>query len=350
MSERTVSENNKLWEAAERMAEKVVADQKAASEEEKRKQKKRLVKLILMMVLIMLVIIFASIAWFAQNKAVSANTMAIEANEGDFSITPLGTEAGRYDSMLASAKTLAGTTGAATWTVKSTSPVDDIGNANIAGQAEKDQGIKPGSEGVISFVLSTSNTVNASFDFNLYAYSYDEEADNPTLELLTASSQSQDVQDALGFLNGHILLFKSRTGNAPGQYKYSGLIKNANDLRRVYSDHAAFTGQTTVPIYWVWPETLAQITLDDGNSSLYGKNNICSTNTDKNEILTFLKNNPGCFLKGTVDFSEMSTSELKTEIDENYDRYSVMYNEADQIIGITIQYMLFDMKVTSMSS
>ena len=33
MSERTVSENNKLWEAAERIAEQVVAEKKAENEE-----------------------------------------------------------------------------------------------------------------------------------------------------------------------------------------------------------------------------------------------------------------------------------------------------------------------------
>ena len=61
MSEITVSENNKLWEAAEKMAEKAVANTKAENEEERRKQKKRLTKIILMMVLIALIMIFASI-------------------------------------------------------------------------------------------------------------------------------------------------------------------------------------------------------------------------------------------------------------------------------------------------
>ena len=37
MSERTINENNKLWEAAEKIAEEAVAAKKAASEEERRK-------------------------------------------------------------------------------------------------------------------------------------------------------------------------------------------------------------------------------------------------------------------------------------------------------------------------
>lgn len=61
MSERSVSENNKLWEAAERIAENAVAEKKAESIEERRKQKKRVVKLVLLMMLIALITVFASI-------------------------------------------------------------------------------------------------------------------------------------------------------------------------------------------------------------------------------------------------------------------------------------------------
>ena len=61
MSERTVSENNKLWENAEKIAQQVVAEKKAESEEERRKQKKRVIKLVLLLVLIALIIVFASI-------------------------------------------------------------------------------------------------------------------------------------------------------------------------------------------------------------------------------------------------------------------------------------------------
>lgn len=61
VSERSVNENNKLWEAAEKLAEKVVAEKKAQSEENRRKQKKRLAKIILLMILTALIIIFASL-------------------------------------------------------------------------------------------------------------------------------------------------------------------------------------------------------------------------------------------------------------------------------------------------
>ena len=61
MSERTVNENQKIWAAAEKIAEEAVAAKKAASEEEKRKQKKRIVKIVLLMILIALIIVFASI-------------------------------------------------------------------------------------------------------------------------------------------------------------------------------------------------------------------------------------------------------------------------------------------------
>ena len=61
MSELTVNENQKIWAAAEKIAEEAVAAKKAANEEERRKQKKRVVKLVLLMILIALIIVFASI-------------------------------------------------------------------------------------------------------------------------------------------------------------------------------------------------------------------------------------------------------------------------------------------------
>ena len=41
MSERTINENNKLWAAAEKIAEEAVAAKKAASEEERREVPER---------------------------------------------------------------------------------------------------------------------------------------------------------------------------------------------------------------------------------------------------------------------------------------------------------------------
>ena len=61
MSERSVGENNKLWEAAEKIAEKAVLNAKIENAEERRKQKKRIVKLCLLMTFIALIIVFASI-------------------------------------------------------------------------------------------------------------------------------------------------------------------------------------------------------------------------------------------------------------------------------------------------
>ena len=266
--------------------------------------------------------------------------MSIRANAGSFEITPLGSESGRYDSFLDDAKRLAGVDGSITWTVNST---DNVGNAVIDGQPVKEQGIMPGSEGVISFVVTPTETVNLSFEFKTHCYEYDEE-NNVDFALLSSNSDNQSVIDALNLINGHILLFRDRTGT-PENYKYSGLIKNSNDLNRVYSDHASFSSQETVHIYWVWPETLAQVVLDDNNSNLYGKKSIC-VGDDKTVLINYLKSNPECFLKGAADFSSMTVNQIKSEIDDNYDSYSTMYNEADQIIGTTVQFLLISMDVS----
>ena len=152
MSERTVSENNKLWENAEKIAQQVVAEKKAESEEERRKQKKRVIKLLLLMVLIALIIVFASIAWFALNKSVSSNTMAIEAKGDAYSIQPLGDKGGLYDTYIDDLGVEA-----IKWTLSSTNNMEnrykENGDPTSSQMAEitrldsEDYGLKPGDHG-----------------------------------------------------------------------------------------------------------------------------------------------------------------------------------------------------------
>ena len=122
--------------------------------------------------------------------------MAIQPVSDSFSITPLGSESGRYDSFLSDAKTLAGLDGAVTWTVNSS---NNVGNAVIDGQPVKEQGIMPGAEGIISFVVTPVETVSLEFAFNTHCYEYDEE-NNVEFALLSSGSSNQNVIDALNLL------------------------------------------------------------------------------------------------------------------------------------------------------
>lgn len=370
MSERSVSENNKLWEAAEKVAEEVVAAKKAESEAERQKQKKRVVKLILLMTLIALIIVFASIAWFAMNKAVSADTMAIQAKGDAFTIEPIdNAHVGIYDDdnkpltyvrdkLLSDAEK---GSDVITWQITDDVAITEpnnqttivkgknIGNGPAQGYSG---GISPGSSGELQFKLtpgSNGDSVNASFLFYLYAYtggynSFGDE-DKTMIEIIDSTS-SNDTKIAQKLLNGHILLFENKTNG-----KYSGLISSNAEFERLMEK--SFSSQETVTIHWVWPETLSELILEDGNANLRGKSSLCDIQGRK-EVVKMFNAHTDWFLFNPVDPSANWSSTFSgttdeaiantiNTIDTNYSLYSSYYNEADQCIGTHISYVMLDM-------
>ena len=164
MSERTVSENNKIWEAAKKIAEQAVSEKKAESEEERRKHKKRIIKICLLMLLIVLILIFASIAWFAMNRRASGSGMIMEAAGTSFELKTSGTS-GLYDSYLdeaasgyEDAETTAGSQGIKWKLTKNTAEMENVYSGSgepdmreITRLESSDYGIKPGDSGKLEF-------------------------------------------------------------------------------------------------------------------------------------------------------------------------------------------------------
>lgn len=316
--------------------------EQAKAEEHRRKS--RLIKFGSLAVFAAVIAIFSTIAWFTMNKETEAGGLSMAAQNGKFEIAPVGKEDGRYDGLIEKAKELAGLTGAMTWTVNAD---DNMGNAVISGQSEDKQGIMPGAEGMISFTLTPTEDVYAGFEFELYAYTYDEdEPDEDDRLALISSADSTEKAKALTLLNGHILLFRERE-EVSGKYRYSGLIKDADSLKRLYEDHAQFTEETEVSIYWVWPETLSQITLDANDPNLYGKQVIYKNASTQTELLGFIGAHPECFFENGGDFTGKT---VKTEISTNYESYNAEYNNADQLIGTTISYLLMNMNAYETSA
>ncbi len=338
-----------------------------------------LVKLLTLLALAGFLITFTTIAWFTMNKETGTGGMGVLAASDLFSVEAVsapGYHVGIYDDSTKSGTyvrdVLFDRSGknmdVITWTITDDVAVTDasgtttvtkgknIGNGPAQGF---EGGINPGSSGEIQFVVRPNRPVDTRFTFYVYAYTggYDEHGDlDKTRIQLVGSDSSPDSLIAQKLLNGHILLFSEQDSNG----KYSGLISSDSDFYRLMEE--SYSTQTTVSIYWVWPETLAEIILDDNTQeharNLRGKRSLCSAEA-RGEIIGLFKTNPSWFLlnpeNGSYDWSgtfnsNVSDADIVNVINTNYALYSSYYNEADQCIGTYISYILLDMSAEGTAS
>ena len=345
------------------------------SEEDKKRRRASLFKIGAVMILAFIVWVFSSIAWFSMNKQVESGGMQM-ANQGAlFTVQPVPSPyiVGIYDDTTQSDTyvrnyLLSGASKEAdvlTWTITNDVAVTDpdtnevtvnkgknIGNGPAEGYSG---GIKPGSSGELQFKFVPSSSVDAELNFDIYAYSVeynDGDEDKSTIALIDDEASSESVI-AKNLLNGHILLFENYDTSTK---KYSGLICT-NSFQRIMSE--TYTSETTESIYWVWPESLSELVLDDTNNAhkknLRGKKSLCA---DQSDIIKLFKNHPSWFLfdpespdKTWSEFTSSTTDEaVVSTINNNYALYSAYYNEADQCIGTNVAYILLDMDAEGTAS
>jgi len=344
-------------------------------------EKKKIMANLVLFIAALFVVLFAwgTMAWFAMNRDVSTGGMGVSVATDLFTIEAVSTtgyHVGIYDDSTNNDTYVRNIlfnrvekdSDIITWTITDDIEVTDgSGNKSITkgknignGPAEGyEGGIGPGSSGEIQFVIKPTRPVDAEFTFCVYAYTdgYDEHGDlDKTTIQLVSSGSSADTIAAQKLLNGHILLFSEMDNDG----KLSGLISSDAEFKRLMEK--TYTSQETVPIYWVWPETLAEIILDENTSghskNLRGKSNICNT-TGQAEVIDFFKNNPSWFLldpdNSNHNWSEVfnddiSNADVVYTINTNYALYSSYYNEADQCIGTCISYILLDMSADGTDS
>ena len=344
--------------------------------EQERKRKLLLLKFGAMGILTAIIIIIGSIAWFTMSEEVESHQMSMGTQENLFTVKPMSSpyHTGIYDDPTQSGTFVRNTllseaskeSEVLTWTItddtafitpgtnkKTINKGKNIGNGPAEGE---DGGISPGSSGELQFKIVPSQSVDADFTFRFYAYSveYDDNGVEvkSTIALIDDNSNAERKL-AKNLLNGHILLFKNYNATTK---KYSGLI-SSDDFQRIMS--GTYTTETTVSVHWVWPETLAEIILDDTNNAhkknLKGKKSLCS---DQSEVIKLFKNNPSWFLldpedpdKTWTDFTASTyDADVVSAVNNNYTLYSSFYNEADQCIGTNVAYLLLDMNAEGTAS
>ena len=398
MSERTVSENNKLWEAAEKMAEKAVANAKAENEEERRKQKKRLTKIILMMVLIALIMIFASIAWFAMNKAVTADTMAIEANGSSFDIATKKEKVSYKDRLLeVDSEYNEGTKhtynnedgGESDYYIPTTSKLILRCDANSKGEGDKD--ILPGGYGELDLymIAKKAGTLNARINVKVTGFTalefpvVDEETGEQktdaqgnklyvtelkkTSELTTEKVRGSQLEgkdlnvykQAEKYLCGHILFFKDEGDTSSGtpeknRYYYkTPAAFNTADMSWTLEfgkENAAENTAYKVPVRWMWTNTLGQMALpNNADDKRKGYPVVKDGSADHDTVVKYLKDNKENIFKPYTEAGSTITVDnemIDNPTDgDNFRKLSDGYNYADFDIGTCVNYFMIEVSV-----
>ena len=301
-----------------------------------------------------------SLAWMSENRKLDADGVHANMQGERYSISFLyGAANGLYsDRMhyLFSDQTPVYDDSALIWQITS--------NNNIENHEQANRGLEPGSDGVLSFVVTPNvASVNLDLTFELIAYKDISETGDPDVTLATLAESQPSVAQ---LLNGHIMLFRSRSENRP--YTYSDPILPDEDGKRLYklSNISDRVNGQTVNIYWVWPRTLSTIIDARANSAVstvpfyagYAQTNAANDTSTMRSVLNNVRLYPDYYLKGitrptaqteTPEQIEAAITAYQAEIVNNYAVYGDCYNRADNDIGNLIDYVFLRMTVSEPS-
>lgn len=323
------------------------------SRDDDNRSKDIFVKTLVMLLLSFIVFVFAAVAWFAMNKDTGASGMGVKPADDQFylRVAENSSEDYRdaYDDLfdladisytLGESETVSGTkyyktTGgnpSIRWTLED---ADIASGSNIYAD-----GLNPGTSGTLRFeiVPLIDGNLSIDFDFNIRGFvcEYDNEGHIDSLNEVTetSSAASATEKSALKYINGHIIYF---TGNVND--KYTGYIENG--VYHWSTTSAVKNTAIPVTIHWVWINTIDQVILksgDGGNEPL-----IADTSTDRSLLIDYLKaNKANVFDNLSDDLTNLSYETFKNNTTLS-NHMEDKYNAADQIIGTSLHYILFDM-------
>ena len=246
-------------------------------------------------------------------------------------------------------------------------------------------GIKPGSYGNFTFnvIPRVSGNLKVHFTIDLTGYYARFELDENnvidptqisfgTLEsledrMISDSGSAAKYQNAMNYLKGHILFYESYTtltetelnGSTDSHTYYAKRIDPEEGFDREFIVNDEMVGQPQqVIVYWIWPNTFAQMEYDNGNSNLidpamFSSNQAAyeledeTTITPRAELMRFIAAHPGLFFNSTIIASK-SEADIATMLTlTNADDIITLsngYNNADQIIGETVKLVLVEIE------
>lgn len=306
-----------------------------------------LVKPFSMMVLALAVMIFVGIAWFAMNKETGTSGMGVSVKGKNFDLITLSDDAtnknGVYYSPYHTAIRSNESESYDIWLVDSDSNMNNYANTGIDNGT---LGIEPGSNGVIKFYIKPYENVTVTFTFQTIGYVAGTITEGGQ-ESVTMTELSSATGNPACFLSGHVLLFENKDSST--NY-YSGLIPSGADGKRSFSREFELGGSYDtdtdgdgtndayeVEVCWIWPETLDTLVYNSGSSATL----ICDkdaavpqgeTYNDYNKVVNNICTYPQYYLN---NYSPTTTYTEALLVGRN-----AMYNDADQEIGMNVEYVL----------
>ena len=315
-----------------------------------------LTKTFSMMVLALAVFIFVATAWFTMNRNVGTLGMGVKVKTVPFELATTGNRI-RFRSLVgfADSQYTEGSSEVISETTYYRTGVDtDSILLRFQGLEEDERAeLEPGGHGDFLFYVLPKETGRLSVDFVFNIRGYYAVIDPDTkgvtnlLDISTLTqeesgltpSQIAEKQAALNYLKGHIFFFEEE-GEPTIQanpYYYKKPIQS-NLLPKDFGTVTKNDPQE-VHIYWMWPRTLGQITLNSA-SKRSGIPIVADNSADKTKVITIVKNNKNMIFSNASSITDAMIENSGS--DENFSILSRGYNDADQDIGTGVDYFLLE--------
>jgi hypothetical protein len=280
-----------------------------------------------------LVAIFAlCLAWFVNNQRVSVSGVEIGADSPGFELAAVGS-AGNYDKKLTDVPIGSETTlGRVTY--RQTSGTDmDIrwvmsadSNLNNTGVTD---GIAPNTSGKLTFYVIPYQNGDLTVDFTLSVMPYREQTGGGLAALATdaddtdSSTSAASDEQLRDLLEGHVLFFQGV--DATGLY--TDWIQD-DTFTVTFADAQAGTPYP-VTIYWVWPNVVGQMLLENPP---YGA---LFSDAVRKQLQKDMTQNANRYFYGVSDSDWLTTAIT----DQNTDELSPFYNQADEQLGQNVDFI-----------
>lgn len=336
---------------------KTVTDRKIRNDDNKKMKRNALIKIGIIGLFTVIVLIFGSIAWFTMNREVEGGSVQMASNDLPFEIKTSGSVVPNDDIISSmgyndGTPVTGGTTSENAGDIKWMLETDDI----MAGS-----GLRPGTSGSLYFTIvpkqrDESKNLEVSYSLTVKGYRLTDEmreliaAENAKklngepynipevalsdLILLSDDTGSENYSKALDYIKGHIMFF-SDSGNT-GRFT----IEETKTL--TFSSES----DKEVPLHWVWADTLGNLVLNDPSIT-----SVC-TGDEKTALVTFIQESPSLFFDLSYldddmldEDNKLISTVLGAEISDYYPVLNLAYNEADQCIGVDVQYIMIELVI-----
>jgi hypothetical protein len=323
-------------------------------------------------------------AWFVNNSRVAVDGVNLSSGDTSFELGSYGRN-GIYDDIISeffenvtvsdsSPYTTSGARTNISWLVSDDSNIGNFNEEDVDFSTEdrKDYAIEPGSDGELTFYIVPGKNGTQTFSFDLSITPYAATVDDSTKEITNVTEvggtgAGSTDRYANQFIAGHILFFlekSSDTSDVTSDIDYTWIKDNTFEITITSAEAGQEYAYT---IYWKWPQVFSELILNEGDRYLNGRSPVLTSDL-RDEILTDMVKNPQKYFYNSLTGAPLSKTYSLISGDEgiadihkkspviggssgynaqNFVDLSSFYNQADQIIGSRISFVLVELSGTA---